>query len=157
MSWQTAFLVYWAGSVVKLGHSRVMIVKMQWCAVKEGILKIFRKECVLDALKVKQQIFLELTSEIAKKRARFHEIRGRLRSAGIKHWMIHPATWFITFRVETKQFTDHVVAERGEQTRSGIPNFSPSAETAHHNQNVPPSPTKHFSLRDLFFFVLGWG
>lgn len=76
--------------MVKLGHSRVMTVKMQQCAVKEGILKIFRKECVLDARKMKPQIFLELTSEIAKKRARFHEIRGRVRGAGMKH--LHPAT-----------------------------------------------------------------
>lgn len=77
---------------MKLGHSRVMIVKMQRCAVNEDILKIFRKECVLDARKTKLQIFLDRTSEIAKKRAQFHKIRGRVRSAGMKHWMIHPAT-----------------------------------------------------------------
>lgn len=58
------------GPVVKFGN-RVMIVKMQRYMVREDILRISRKEGVLEVRGMKLWIFPDLTSDMAKKRASF--------------------------------------------------------------------------------------
>lgn len=57
------------------------------------------------------RIFPDLTAETAKRRAQFQDVRAKLREAGIKHGIIHPATLIITFNGETKYFQDHKAAE----------------------------------------------
>ena len=60
---------------------------------------------------MKLQFFPDLKSDIAKRRATVGEIREKLRTASVKHGIIHPATLIITLGNETRRFTDHQKAE----------------------------------------------
>lgn len=90
---------------------RAMIVRLQKFTTREQILRISKKEGVLHVRGMKLRIFPDLTTEMAKKRASFRDIRSKLRSAGVRHGIIHPATLIITFKGETKKFTECSVAE----------------------------------------------
>lgn len=78
---------------------------------KEEILELSRKECTFKHGEIKLHFFPDLTSDMAKRRAKFGEIREKLRAAGVKHGIIHPATLIITHGKETRRFTDHQKAE----------------------------------------------
>ncbi|CAL8394895.1 unnamed protein product [Boreogadus saida] len=75
------------------------------------ILMLSSKERTLKYGEMKLQFFPDLTSDMAKRRATFGEIREKLRSAGVKHGIIHPATLIITLGNETRRFTHHKKAE----------------------------------------------
>ncbi|XP_029938451.1 protein NLRC3-like [Salarias fasciatus] len=61
---------------------RAMIVRLQNRAAREEILKIAKKDGMLQIRGMNLRIFPDLTSEMAKKRAGFKEIRAKLRDAG---------------------------------------------------------------------------
>ncbi len=98
------------GPAGKLG-SRTMIIGLQRYKVKEEIIEISKKERTFEAHGMKLRITPELMETMAKRRARFHDIRGKLWKAGVKNGIIHPATLIITFQGESKRFTDHLQAE----------------------------------------------
>ncbi|KAJ0037232.1 hypothetical protein NL108_018510 [Boleophthalmus pectinirostris] len=89
---------------------RPMIVRLQKRTTREEILKIATKEGLLRVRGMKLRIFPDLTTEMAKKRTSFREIRSKLRDAGVRHGILHPATLIITFKGETKKFTERSVA-----------------------------------------------
>ncbi|CAM4641599.1 unnamed protein product [Leuciscus chuanchicus] len=93
------------------GAARVMIVRLHKLTTREEIIQIAKKEGVLQVRGMKLRIFPDLTTEMAKKRAGFHEIRSKLKDAGVRHGIIHPATLIITFKGETKKFTERSAAE----------------------------------------------
>lgn len=103
---------------VRKSTERVMIVRLHKFTSREEILKIAKKEGVLQVQGMKLKIFPDLTTEMAKKRARFREIRSKLRNAGVRHGIIHPATLIITFKGETKKFTECEAA--GEYVKAVI-------------------------------------
>ncbi len=89
-----------------------MIVRMQHYMVREEILKVAKKERMLKHGEMKLQIFPDLTTDMAKKRATFREVRENLRRAGVRYGIIHPATLIITFGAgQSKKFMDHREAE----------------------------------------------
>ena len=77
-----------------------MMVRMQRYAIKEAIIKIAKEEGVINFRGMKVRIFPDLTAEMAKKRSQFQDVRAKLREAGIKHVIIHPASLIITFKSE---------------------------------------------------------
>ena len=102
--------------VVEIAHrvgpgNKTMIMRMQRYMAKEEILMLSKKEHTLKYRGMKLQFFPDLTSDMAKRRATFDEIREKLRSVGVKHGIIHPATLIITLGNETRRFTDHKKAE----------------------------------------------
>uniref|UniRef100_A0A673B6A9 L1 transposable element RRM domain-containing protein n=1 Tax=Sphaeramia orbicularis TaxID=375764 RepID=A0A673B6A9_9TELE len=98
------------GPMTKSGQ-RAMIVRMQRLVMREEILRVARKEKVFEARGMKLRFFPDLTANTAKARASYREVRNKLWNAGIKHGIIHPATLVLTFRGETRRFTDNVAAE----------------------------------------------
>lgn len=98
------------GPVAKSGQ-RAMIVRMHKLALREEILCIAKKEKVLEIRGMKLRFYADLTTETARARASFREVRNRLWKAGVKHRIIHPATLILTYKDETKKFTDHLSVE----------------------------------------------
>lgn len=99
------------GPQVKNGD-RAMIVRMQRYMAREEILKVAKKERTLKHGEMKLQMFPDLTSDMAKQRATFREVRENLRREGVRHGIIHPATLIITVEPgQSKKFTDHREAE----------------------------------------------
>lgn len=90
---------------------RAMIVRLRKFLIKEEILKVVKRERVLQSRGMKLRIFPDLTTEMAKKRASFWEIRGKLKSTAVRHGIIYPATLILTFKGETKKFTEPSEAE----------------------------------------------
>lgn len=78
---------------------------------KETILKIAKKEGVMNFGRMTVGIFPDLTSEMARRRAQFKDVRAKLREAGIKHGIVHPATLIVTFNGDTKYVQYHKTAE----------------------------------------------
>lgn len=102
--------------VVEIAHrvgpgNKTMIMRMQRYMAKEEILALSKKERIFRYGETRLQFFPDLTSDMAKRRAKFGEIREKLRAAGVKHGIIHPATLIITHGSETRKFTDHQKAE----------------------------------------------
>ncbi|KAK7888997.1 hypothetical protein WMY93_024557 [Mugilogobius chulae] len=93
------------------GNNRAMIVSLQKRTTTAEIIKIAKKEKELLFCGMKLKIFPDLTTEMAKKRASFRETRAKLRDEGVRHGIIHPATLIITFKGETKKFTEHSEAD----------------------------------------------
>lgn len=91
---------------------RPMIVRLQRFVAKEAILKIAKLEKVLEYKDMKLKIFPDLTTETARRRALFNNIRGRLYRAGIQSGLIHPATLILTFNGEKKIFQKVSDAEK---------------------------------------------
>lgn len=79
-----------------------MIVRLQSYQAKLAILSIAKKEKTLEYKGMKLKIFPDLTTETARRRAQFKDLRSKLHRAGIKHGMIHPATFILTFDGEKK-------------------------------------------------------
>lgn len=98
------------GSVDKSGQ-RAMIVRMQRLVVREEIVRIAKEERVLEARGMKLRFFPDISAEMARVRASFRDVRTKLWSAGLKHGIIHTATLILTFRGDTKKFTNHLSAE----------------------------------------------
>ena len=73
-----------------------MIMRMQRYMVKEEILMLSKKKCTLRHGELKLQFYPDLMSDMTKWRAKFGAIREKLRTAGVKHGIIHPATLTIT-------------------------------------------------------------
>lgn len=90
---------------------RPMVVRLRKFSIKEEILKVVKGERVLHSRGMKLKIFPDLTTEVARKRASFWEIRGKLKNAAVRHGIIHPATLILTFKGETKKFTEPSEAE----------------------------------------------
>lgn len=89
-----------------------MIVRMQRYMTREEILKVAKKERTLKYGEMKLQIFPDLTSDMAKQRATFREVRENLRRAGVRRGIIHPATLIVTVEAgQSKKFTSHREAE----------------------------------------------
>lgn len=103
------------GSANKHGQ-RAMIVRMHRLAAREEILRMAKMKRVLEIRGMKLRIFPDFTTEIAKARASFREVRSILWSVGVKHGIIHPATLILTFKGETKKFADHLMAEKFVKT-----------------------------------------
>jgi len=102
--------------VVEIAHrvgpaNKTMIMRMQRYMAKEEILVLAKKERIFRYGETRLQFFPDLTTDMAKRRAKFGEIREKLRAAGVKHGIIHPATLIITHGNETRKFTDHQKAE----------------------------------------------
>lgn len=91
--------------------NKTMIIRMQRYMAKEEILALSKKERIFRHGGARLQFFPDLTSDMAKRRAKFGEIREKLRAAGVRHGIIHPATLIITHGSETRKFTDHQKAE----------------------------------------------
>lgn len=98
------------GSAAKSGQ-RVMIVRMHRLESREEILRVAKRDKVLEIRGMKLRFFPDMTTEMARARASFREVRNKLWSAGVKHGIIHPATLIMTFNGETKKFTNHLDAE----------------------------------------------
>lgn len=62
------------GLITRLG-ARGMIVRMQRYAAKEAIIKLAKEEGVIHFLGMKVRIFLDLTTEMAKRRSQFQDVR----------------------------------------------------------------------------------
>lgn len=90
---------------------RTMIVKLLRYKVKEEIIEISKKERTFEARGMKLRITPDLTDMMAKRRASFYTVRGKLWKAGVKNGIIHPATLIITFKGVSKKFTDYLQAE----------------------------------------------
>lgn len=103
------------GPVRKEG-GKAMIVRLQQFAVKEEIMKVVKNERMMQIRGMKLKIFPDLTKETAKKRASFWELRAKLKSADVRHGIIHPATLILTFKGETKKFTERSEAEAYYET-----------------------------------------
>lgn len=86
---------------------KTMIVRMQRYMAKEEILALSKKERTLNHGDMKLQFFPDLTSDMAKRISTFSKLREKLRDAGVKHGIIHPATLIMTVGGETRRFTDH--------------------------------------------------
>uniref|UniRef100_A0A672I4Q0 L1 transposable element RRM domain-containing protein n=1 Tax=Salarias fasciatus TaxID=181472 RepID=A0A672I4Q0_SALFA len=99
--------VHRVGPVAKSGQ-RKMIVWLHRLALREEILRIAKKEKVLEIRGMKSWIYANLTTETVRARASFREVRNQLWKAGVKHRIIHPATLILTYKDETKKFTDHL-------------------------------------------------
>lgn len=78
------------GPPTKFGP-RPMIVRLQRYLAKDAILQIAKEQKVLDFNGMKLKIFPDLTTETARRRAQFKDIRRKLHQAGIKNSLIHPA------------------------------------------------------------------
>ncbi len=88
-----------------------MIVRIKRYSIKEAVLKIAKKEGMMNYGGMKVRIFPNLTMEMAKKRATFHGVKAKLCEEGIKHGLIYAATLIIPFNGETKYFQDHRVTK----------------------------------------------
>ncbi len=102
--------------VVEIAHrvgpgNTTMMLRMQRYMAKEEILALSKKEGTLKHGEMELQFFPDLTSDMAKRRAKLKEIRGKLKTACVQHGIIHPATLIITHGNETRRFTDHKKAE----------------------------------------------
>ena len=91
---------------------RPMIVRLQRFMVKEAILKMAKSEKVLEYKNMKLKIFPDLTTEMARRRALFNNVRGKLYRAGIQSGLIHLATLILTFNGEKKIFQKVTEAEK---------------------------------------------
>lgn len=98
------------GSKSKSGQ-RVMIVRLQRLVVRDEIVRIAKEERVLEVRGMKLRFFPDISTEMAKIRASFRDVRKKLWSAGVKHGIIHPATLILTFKGDTKKFSNHLAAE----------------------------------------------
>lgn len=98
------------GPTVKSGN-RAMIVRMTSYTVKEELVKIAKKDGILEVRGMRLRIFPDQTADMAKKRGLFREVREKLWKAGVKQGIIHPATLVITYKEETMKFKDHEEAE----------------------------------------------
>lgn len=98
------------GSKSKSGQW-VMIVRLQRLVVRDEIVRIAKEERVLEVRGMKLRFFPDILTEMAKIRASFRDVRKKLWSAGVKHGIIHPATLILTFRGDTKKFSNHLAAE----------------------------------------------
>lgn len=101
---------------VPTSGQRVMIVRMHRLATREEVLRIAKRDKVFEIRGMRLRIFADLTAETVRARARFHDVRSRLWSAGVKHGIIHPATLILTFKGQTEKFTDHLAAEKYFET-----------------------------------------
>lgn len=92
--------------------TRAMIVRMQRYRAREEILKVAKKERTMKHGERRLRIFPDLTADMAKQRSTFREVREKLRNAGVRHGIIHPATLIITVGTgQSKKFTDYREAE----------------------------------------------
>lgn len=90
---------------------RVMIVRLQRLVERDEIVRIAKEERVLEVRGMKLRFFPDISTEMAKIRASFRDMRKKLWSAGVKHGIIHPATLILTFKGDTKKFSNHLAAE----------------------------------------------
>jgi len=93
-------------------QARALVQDREIAAEKEAILKIAKSEKVLEYKNMKLKIFPDLTTETARKRALFNDVRGKLYWAGIQSGLIHPATLILTFNREKKMFQNVSEAEK---------------------------------------------
>ena len=89
--------------------ARSMIVRVHRRTVRDDILRIAKREKVLEIRGMKLCFFADLTTETV--RASFREVKHNLWKAGVKHEFIPPATLILTYNGESKRFTDHLSAE----------------------------------------------
>lgn len=82
-------------------RGRALIVSLRKLSTKVEIVEMTKKKHMLQVRGMKLRVFADLTSKMARKRTS----SGALKSADVRHGIIHPATLILTFKGETEKFT----------------------------------------------------
>ena len=70
---------------------RPMIVRLHYYSDKEKILQLSRNKGELKFREARIHIFPDMSAELSRRRAAFNPVKAKLRQAGIKYGMFHPA------------------------------------------------------------------
>ncbi len=75
---------------------RPMIVRLHYYSDKEKILQLSRNNGELKFREARIHIFPDMSAELSRRRAAFNPVKAKLRQAGIKYGMFHPADLRVT-------------------------------------------------------------